>query len=84
MHDLGEYEERPFIVMELLEGQTLKQRIGGKPMHPAEVLTLGIQLADALDAGVRDWMNQYRVNAASLAAMGAVLHAERRMHHGVR
>src|SRR5579862_4645116 len=48
--DIGEGDGRPFLVMELLTGETLKQRIGGKPMHPPEVLTLGIQLADALDA----------------------------------
>jgi serine/threonine protein kinase len=40
----------PYLVMELLEGQTLRQRISGKPMKLEELLDLGIQIADALDA----------------------------------
>jgi serine/threonine protein kinase len=40
----------PFIAMELLEGQTLKHRIADKPMPFDQVLDLGIQIADALDA----------------------------------
>jgi serine/threonine protein kinase len=43
-------ESVPFIAMELLEGQTLKHRISAKPMPFEQVLELGIQIADALDA----------------------------------
>jgi TolB-like protein/Tfp pilus assembly protein PilF len=50
VYDIGEHEGRPYLVMELLEGQTLRQRIGGKPMKAEELLDLGIQIADALDA----------------------------------
>jgi len=50
VHDIGEHEGHPYIVMELLEGQTLRQRIGGKPLKLVEGLDLGIQIADALDA----------------------------------
>jgi non-specific serine/threonine protein kinase len=50
IHDIGEYEGRPFISMELLEGQTLKHRIGDKPIEISELLDIGIQVASGLDA----------------------------------
>jgi eukaryotic-like serine/threonine-protein kinase len=50
IYDIGEQGGRPYLVMELLEGQTLRQRIGGKPVKLDELLDLGIQIADALDA----------------------------------
>lgn len=50
IHDIGESEGGPFIVMELLEGSTLKYRISGKPLARELVVDLGIQIADALDA----------------------------------
>ena len=50
VYDIDEHEGKPFISMELLEGQTLKSRIGGRPMDTAPVLELAIQIADALDA----------------------------------
>jgi non-specific serine/threonine protein kinase len=50
VHDIGEHEGRPYLVMELLEGQTLRRRIGSKPLKLEELLDLGIQIADALDA----------------------------------
>jgi serine/threonine protein kinase/TolB-like protein/Tfp pilus assembly protein PilF len=62
IHDIDEYEGQPFIAMELLEGQTLKQRIGVRARHPDfagtggvplptdTLLDLAIQIADALDA----------------------------------
>jgi Tol biopolymer transport system component/tRNA A-37 threonylcarbamoyl transferase component Bud32 len=49
IYDVDMQEGRPFIAMELLEGQTLKHRISGKPFKVDEILELGIQLADALD-----------------------------------
>ena len=50
IYDIGEFEGRPFIAMELLEGQTLKHRISAKPMAISEILDVGIQIADGLEA----------------------------------
>jgi eukaryotic-like serine/threonine-protein kinase len=50
IHDIDEDEGRPFIAMELLEGQTLKHRISAKLFETEQILDVAIQLADALDA----------------------------------
>ena len=50
IYDIGEFEGRPFIAMELLEGQTLKSRISGKPIAISDLLDIGIQIADGLEA----------------------------------
>jgi len=50
IYEIGQDEGRYFIAMELLEGETLKQKIGTRPMELSLVLDLGIQIADALDA----------------------------------
>ena len=50
IHDIGEHEGQPYIVMQYLEGQTLKHRIQGRSIRTDELLDLGIQIADALDA----------------------------------
>ena len=50
IHDIDQADGQPFIAMELLEGQTLKARLQGRPLPTAEVVDLGLQLADALEA----------------------------------
>lgn len=50
VHEIGEFEGKPFIAMELMEGQTLRHRIATKALKLDELLELAIQIADALDA----------------------------------
>jgi Flp pilus assembly protein TadD len=50
IYDIDEYEGRPFIAMELLEGQTLKHRINGKPLPLDLLLELGVEIAEGLEA----------------------------------
>ena len=53
IHEIGMDGGRPFLVMELMSGETLKQRIGGRPLRAEEFLALAIQIADGLEAAHR-------------------------------
>ena len=50
IHEIDTIDDQSFIVMELLEGQTLKHRVQGQPLPLDDILELGIEIADALDA----------------------------------
>ncbi len=50
IYEVEEHEKKPFLVMELLEGQSLKSMVQGRPLELERVIDLGVQIADALGA----------------------------------
>src|ERR1700675_1102548 len=66
IYEIDEADGRTFIAMELLEGQTLRHAINGKPLEIETVLDLGIQIADALDAAHSKGMSLVAINTANI------------------
>src|SRR5678815_293697 len=49
IYDIGEHEGRPFLAMQLLVGQTLRERVSGGPLPISEIIDYGIQIAEGLE-----------------------------------
>ena len=70
VYDVGEAEGRPYLVMELLEGQTLRDYAGRQPAQPAVAIALGTQIADALEAAHAKGIIHRDIKAGNIMVTG--------------
>jgi tetratricopeptide (TPR) repeat protein len=70
VYDVGEAEGRPYLVMELLEGQTLRDYAGRQPVQPAVVIVVGAQIADALEAAHAKGIIHRDIKAGNIMVTG--------------
>jgi serine/threonine protein kinase len=66
IHEIGSYQSQPFMVMEYLVGETLRQRITHKPLEPSVILGLAIEIADALESAHAEGIIHRDIKPANL------------------